>query len=126
LTIHRKFFAFAAVFVAAAVLAGCRAEEQGRPLVLKKGVYSGEKDTSLNSSQLSELKDRVALQGGGGIGGSAGPVAASSPRPGASGSTGSALNQRLRLQVGPPTVPSSTSVRPPGQPAARAPSAPSN
>ncbi len=43
-------------------LAGCREEEQDRPLHLDKGVYSGKADTKLTDDQRRELERRGQLQ----------------------------------------------------------------
>jgi len=43
-------------------LAGCREEEQNRPLHLDKGVYSGKADTQLTEDQRRELERRGKLQ----------------------------------------------------------------
>jgi hypothetical protein len=114
LTASRTTFAFAAVMIAAGVLAGCRAEEQGRPLVIK-GTYRGRADTALSEAKLNELKDRVSLQSStlGGTG--AGIV----ERPGVErpAPSSKSLNERLRLQDAPPNIPSkSSSARRPHEP----------
>lgn len=43
-------------------VAGCREDEQGRPLVEEKGVYEGPADEQLSDERLSELKSRTAGQ----------------------------------------------------------------
>ena len=48
--------------VLAAGLAGCREEEQDRPLHLDKGVYSGKADTGLTEDQRRALERRGQLQ----------------------------------------------------------------
>ncbi|MDX2288271.1 MAG: hypothetical protein NW217_05555 [Hyphomicrobiaceae bacterium] len=42
-------------------LAGCRPEEQGRPLAHNPGVYQGSPDTSLTDEQRRLLQDRASL-----------------------------------------------------------------
>jgi len=63
MTIRRVFTVFGAVTVSAFVLAGCRAEEQGRITQYKPGVYLGKKDTELSSAQVRILSQRSAMQG---------------------------------------------------------------
>ena len=47
------------------VLAGCRPEEQGRPLHYEPGVYPGGKPSSaLDEGDLAELRQRTLEQGG--------------------------------------------------------------
>jgi len=47
------------------VLAGCRPEEQDRPLYYEPGVYPGKKPTSaLSDDDLAELRQRAVEQGG--------------------------------------------------------------
>ena len=59
----RRFISFFGVIaVSAVVLAGCRAEEQGRITQYQPGVYLGKKDTKLNSEQVRQLRLRGALQ----------------------------------------------------------------
>lgn len=103
MTKFRTIIAFAAAVVTAGVLAGCRAEEQGRPLVLNKGDYSGPQDPALSEMQLNELKDRVALQGGSAAG-AAGSATLERPTEEKSAPTSKELNERLRQQAGPPDV----------------------
>ncbi|NQV83388.1 MAG: hypothetical protein HQ494_06160 [Rhodospirillales bacterium] len=57
------FTIFGAVAVSVALLAGCRAEEQGRIMQYKPGVYLGKKDTELSSAQTRELRLRSVYQG---------------------------------------------------------------
>ncbi len=57
------FTVFGAVAVSAVVLAGCRAEEQGRITEYQPGVYLGKKDTQLSQAQVRELRLRSAKQG---------------------------------------------------------------
>jgi hypothetical protein len=56
--------AIIAVIVAgvAVGLAGCREEEQDRPLHLEKGTYSGKADTELTAEQRRALEQRGQLQ----------------------------------------------------------------
>jgi len=46
----------------AAGLGGCRDDEQGRPLLKKKGVYEGPKDEPFDQQHLDDLKSRAAGQ----------------------------------------------------------------
>jgi hypothetical protein len=47
------------------VLAGCRPEEQGRPLNYEPGVYPGKlPGSSLSEEDLAQLRQRSILQGG--------------------------------------------------------------
>ncbi|MBT3361889.1 MAG: hypothetical protein HN403_19875 [Rhodospirillales bacterium] len=59
----RIFTVFGAVALSAALLAGCRAEEQGRITNYQPGVYLGKKDTELSSAQVRELRLRSTHQG---------------------------------------------------------------
>lgn len=43
-------------------IAGCREDEQGRPMVKQKGVYEGAVDEALAEDRLSDLKSRAAGQ----------------------------------------------------------------
>lgn len=62
---NRTFKIFTAFGFAVLLLAGCRAEEQGRSLDYEPGVYPGGKPTSaLTEDALSELRQRALLQGG--------------------------------------------------------------
>lgn len=54
---------FGAIAVSAVVLAGCRAEEQGRITQYKPGVYLGKKDTELSMVQVRALDLRSRQQG---------------------------------------------------------------
>jgi hypothetical protein len=83
--------------VAIMLLAGCREEERGHPLVLDKGNYTGPADSQLNAQQLSELNNRVALQGTANVTtGAAVKPTEERPAP----PTSKALDQRLQEQVG--------------------------
>lgn len=42
--------------------AGCREDEQGRPMVKQKGVYEGPADEKLGDDSLSDLRSRAAGQ----------------------------------------------------------------
>jgi len=108
----RTIVACAAIVLVAGALAGCRQEEQGRPLAVDKGAYKGQPDTALNEAQVRALTDRAALQGD--IGPSAVPTGGGAPAaPGASLPPKAqervqesaplpekALSDRLRLQSG--------------------------
>jgi len=63
MTITRIFTVFGAIAVSAVVLAGCRAEEQGRITQYKPGVYLGKKDTELSQAQVRQLRLRSVRQG---------------------------------------------------------------
>lgn len=49
---------------AAALVAGCRQEEQGRVTEYKPGVYLGQKDAQFNEGQIKALTDRTRMQAG--------------------------------------------------------------
>jgi hypothetical protein len=49
----------AALGISALVLAGCRTEEQDRPLSLEQGTYQGSKDEALSEAQLKALRERA-------------------------------------------------------------------
>ena len=51
-----------ATIIVAGLLAGCRDEEQ-HPMVLGNGAYTGGGNTPLTAKQVSELNDRIMLQG---------------------------------------------------------------
>ena len=61
MTMQRTTIIVAAI-VAAGLLAGCRNEEQ-HPMVLGNGTYTGEGNSGLTAKQVSELNNRVMLQG---------------------------------------------------------------
>jgi len=48
--------------LAAAVLVGCRDEEQGRVLAFDKGHYAGAPVTKPSAQALAALRDRVQMQ----------------------------------------------------------------
>lgn len=48
----------ALVLGAVLALAGCREQEQNRPLTFEPGVYRGEKPQPLSDEQLRKLQDR--------------------------------------------------------------------
>lgn len=109
----RSIFAVVALVVAAGLLAGCRAEEQGRELLYNKGNYSGPMDPELTPKQIDELNARVMLQGGPNAGIAPGapppPVRASQTTPDAAPPPAptpatpvneTELNNRLRQQSG--------------------------
>ena len=58
----RIFTVFGAVAVSAALLAGCRSEEQGRLTEYQPGVYLGKKDNQLSSAQVRDLRLRSFYQ----------------------------------------------------------------
>ncbi len=63
MTSARIFTVFGAVAVSAVLLAGCRAEEQGRITKYQPGVYLGKKDTELSKAQVRQLSLRSLHQG---------------------------------------------------------------
>ena len=52
----------AAVVAAMALVAGCREEEQGRPIIFEKGKYLGKPDQKLTEAQEQELRARAREQ----------------------------------------------------------------
>lgn len=48
--------------VALAALAGCREQEQGRPLTYSKGTYQGQPDDGLRDDTLEALRQRAQRQ----------------------------------------------------------------
>lgn len=62
MTSARIFTVFGAIAVSAVLLAGCRAEEQGRITEYKPGVYLGKKDTQLSQAQVRDLRLRGLYQ----------------------------------------------------------------
>jgi hypothetical protein len=48
--------------VALAMLAGCREDEQDRPLSYSKGTYQGKPDTALPDETLGALRQRAQIQ----------------------------------------------------------------
>jgi hypothetical protein len=57
-----RFAVAAAMATAIATVAGCREEEQGRPLILEKGTYLGKPDQKLTEAQEQELRARARNQ----------------------------------------------------------------
>lgn len=53
---------FALVAALATGLAACRESEQGRPLELTPGVYSGKQDEKLSEDQRDALRERSRYQ----------------------------------------------------------------
>ncbi len=51
-----------AVIALGAGLAGCRDDEQGRPMVKQKGVYEGPADEAIGEQRVEELRSRAAGQ----------------------------------------------------------------
>ena len=51
-----------AVFGLSLGLAGCRDDEQGRPMVKQKGVYEGQEDEAIGERALQDLRSRAAGQ----------------------------------------------------------------
>jgi hypothetical protein len=98
---QRSILVVVAILVAG-LLAGCRQEED-HPLVLGNGNYTGTQDTGLTGEQLSELNNRVDLQGasnvtGGGASGAA--EAAPGEQQQAPAASDKELDQRLQKQAG--------------------------
>ena len=100
----RLFRTLGVVCFALLVLAGCRPEEQGRPLNHKPGVYPGKvPSAALSEDALIALRQRSLLQGGddANVGGGGGPVTGGDVRPPATPSDAvKALQQRGKLQSG--------------------------
>ena len=85
-----------AAILAATLLASCRDEGQ-HPLVTGNGTYAGATDSQLDAKQLSELEDRVALQGTANVaGGAARRPTEERPAP----PQNPALEKRLQEQAG--------------------------
>ncbi len=87
------------------VLAGCRPEEQGRPLKYEPGVYPGKAPmSSISEGELADLRQRSLLQGGipvGGSGGGGGPTTGGNVRPPViETDADKALQERGKLQSG--------------------------
>jgi hypothetical protein len=57
-----RFVAVGAIVAAMAVVAGCREEEQGRPIIFEKGTYLGKPDQKLTDAQEQELRSRARNQ----------------------------------------------------------------
>ena len=57
-----KTWGLALSLAAAALLGGCREDEQGRVLRFQKGVYLGPTDTKLQDAQVVELNKRTEGQ----------------------------------------------------------------
>jgi len=106
----RTVIACAAIVLVAGVLAGCRQEEQGRPIIPHKGTYLGPADAKLSKAQTEKLTDRAALQGDISTGGPAagGPATAETPAreaparvpESATPNLDKALSDRVRMQSG--------------------------
>ena len=58
---HRRL-AVVVGLLAVAALAGCREQEQGRPLTYEKGVYHGQQDDALSEDTLDALRLRAQRQ----------------------------------------------------------------
>lgn len=56
-----RWITTALVLGVALAVAGCREEEQGRPLAFEPGVYKGEKPQPLAEEQLRALRDRSRI-----------------------------------------------------------------
>ena len=53
------------VLLALVLLTGCRAEDQGRPLLYEKGTYLGKQEPALTAEQRAALDRRATPQAGG-------------------------------------------------------------
>ena len=60
-TNSKKFIVLLILFLSLSLQA-CKKEEQGRPLSYNKGVYQGNADNALSSSEVYQLKKRVSGQ----------------------------------------------------------------
>lgn len=102
--LNTQFFkTIGVVCFALVVLAGCRPEEQNRPLKYTAGMYPGGAPTSaISEASLTELRHRVRLQGGvsAGNGGSAAPSRSSKVRPLEPSDANKALQKRGLYQGG--------------------------
>ena len=58
-----NFLIIGLIALSSSMLAGCRAEEQGRVIMYEPGVYLGKKDTKLSSDQVRILQRRSGYQG---------------------------------------------------------------
>ncbi len=56
-----RWMTTALILSAVLALAGCREEEQGRPLAFEPGVYKGEKPPALTDDQVRALQERARL-----------------------------------------------------------------
>ena len=61
-TVSSRWIIVLAAASLTAVLAGCRENEQGRPLSFDKGTYGGQVDQSIDAETRRQLQDRVRLQ----------------------------------------------------------------
>jgi hypothetical protein len=114
-----------AVVGGALLVGACDAQDQGRPLNYKKGVYLGKPHTPLAEQTLEDLRDRATYQAGlstvtGGGGQVITGTASANVRPPATSDVDTgALRQRAGYQAGAATgggkatVPAASSVRPP-------------
>ncbi len=89
--------------LAVLVLAGCRAEEQGRVTSYEPGVYKGKPDTQLTEAQRRLLRQRSVHQGAGiatGGGGGAPAKSRDVRKPSGSSIDLGKLKSRARMQGG--------------------------
>jgi len=84
------------------ILAGCRAEEQGRLTSYEPGVYKGKPDTELTETQRRILRQRSAHQGGSiaSIGGGSPAELLGVRKPSGSSIDQKQLKNRVRMQGG--------------------------
>ena len=64
---NTKLTGLVALAAAAGLLAGCNEAESGRPLTYEKGVYKGKQDEPLTDEAREQLRQRMSIQGGGGL-----------------------------------------------------------
>ena len=102
--LNKQFLKTAGVVCfALVVLAGCRPEEQNRPLNYTSGMYPGGAPSSvLSDASLAELRQRAILQGGlsAGSGGGLAPARSGQVRPPEPSDATKALQQRGLYQGG--------------------------
>ncbi|MSO93178.1 MAG: hypothetical protein EXQ86_07235 [Rhodospirillales bacterium] len=67
----RIWTAVAGIALSTILLMGCRAEEQGRIVEYKPGVYLGKKDSAMSDAQEQMLRERAQFQTGTGPAGTA-------------------------------------------------------
>ena len=107
---YRSILFIGASMIVAGLLAGCRVEEQGHPLIVHKGEYGGQKDTSLSAAQLDSV-ERAGADAGHRrhhlrrSGASRGqrrerPPPAANPQPSSPPLPERALENRMRMQSG--------------------------
>jgi len=100
--VHKFTKIIGVIGLAALVLGGCRAEEQGRITSYEPGVYKGKPDTELSDAQRRVLRQRSVYQGSSVVAGGGGtsPKYRDVRKPAASSVDLSKLKNRARLQAG--------------------------